>query len=172
VDERAVSFFEVPPDADETFVSGWQRAGASPTLHRALRTDVALRFVHVAHEDVDLRLPGFPAHAARYGVVHDDGEPEAPGGVILINPFEVPADEDESFLTAWARVHELFAARQGYLGTRLHLSTGPADFRFVDLVRWSSPLMYARTLQQPDVGLGLAAMPFRGRPALYLRVDG
>lgn len=127
---------------------------------------MALRFVHVAPADD----PGVPADAARYRVVHEDGEPEAPGGVILVNPFEVPAGEDERFLAAWARVHELFAARQGYLGTRLYLSLGAADFRFVELVRWSSPLMYARTLQQPDVGRALAAMPFPGRPALYLPV--
>ena len=52
-----IDAFEVPPEADEPFIAGWERArdflatrdGFSTTaLHRALRQDTALRFVNVA----------------------------------------------------------------------------------------------------------------------------
>jgi len=124
----------------------------------------------VADPDFPGRALPFPAHPALYEVAHEDGEPEGAGGVVLINPFDVPGDEDARFLTEWERVRGRFAARQGYLGTRLHRSLGPADFRFVNIARWSSPLMYARTLQQPEVAHAVAAMPFAGNPALYLLI--
>jgi heme-degrading monooxygenase HmoA len=166
-----IAAFEVPPDADEAFIGAWERARDRGALHRALRSDVPLRFVEVARVEsmeADSAALPFPTHAALYEVVHEDGEPDGAGGVLLVEPFEVPAGADEQFLAGWARVRELFAARQGYLGTRLHRSVGPADFRFVAIVRWSSPLMFARTLQQPEVEEAIAAAPFPGHPALYL----
>ena len=42
----------------------------------------------------------FKAHSGLYEIVHEDGMPEDPGGVILINPFEVPAGDEERFLAA------------------------------------------------------------------------
>jgi len=142
-------------------------AGDAPPrgrLHRALRTDVPLRLVGVAAADAAAR-----EHV--YEVVREDGEPEGAGGAVLIWPFEVPADDDERFLAAWDRLHELLAPCQGRLGTRLHRSRGPADFRFVEITRWSSPLMYARALRQPEIDDAIAALPSPGRPALYLPAD-
>ena len=181
-----IDAFEVPPDSDEAFVAGWERdlsaAGdgfSSTALYRALRADVTLRYVSVAPLDSpnaagEAGFPGtalpFTGHPALYEVAHDDGEPDGAGGVVLINPFEAPSGQDERFLTDWEALRDRFAARQGYLGTRLHRSIGPADFRFVDIVRWSSPLMFARALQEPGIGQAAANRPFPGRPALYLRV--
>ena len=70
-------------------------------------------------------------------------------------------------LAGWDRARELLARQRGYLGARLHRSIGPADFRFVDIARWSSPLMFARALKLPDVHDAVRAMPFRSHPALY-----
>lgn len=148
-----IAAFEQPPGSDEEFEA----------LYRALRADVALRFVAVSSSEF--------AHARAYELVHEDGEPDAPGGAVLITPFEVPAGGDEDLVSHWARLRGLFAPRQGYLGSRLYHSTGPADFRYVAIVRWSSPLMYARTLQQPEIAQAVADMPFPGRPALYLRTS-
>ena len=181
-----ISAFEVPPDADEAFVAGWERArdllagkdpAGSTALHRALRSDVTLRFVDVARPgsqdavgDPGAALP-FTAHAGVYEVIQEDGEPEGAGGVLLIDAVEVPADEDERFLADRERIRAVFAARRGYLGTRLHRSLGTARFRFVEVVRWSSPLMYARALRQPEVGQAASARRFAGRPALYLLIQ-
>ena len=104
---------------------------AAGVLYRALRSDVVLRFVSVGEGD-------------GYEVVREHGAPDTPGGVVLIDPFHVPAGEDDAFLAGWDDARAALAGRQGYLGARLYGATGPADFRFVDLARWSSPLMVQR----------------------------
>jgi heme-degrading monooxygenase HmoA len=184
-----INAFEVPPEADEPFIAGWERArdflatkgGFTATaLHRALRDDVKFRFVNVARVDspeawreaiTDPAFPGgkmpFQAHPGLYGVVHEDGTPDGTEGVILINAFEVPAADDERFLAGWNRARELLAAQPGYLGTRLHRSEGPADFRLVNIARWSSPLAFAKAVGQPEFQQTAEAMPFVSHPALY-----
>jgi hypothetical protein len=154
-----IAAFEVPPASDAAFRSAFDTPGA---LYRALRDDVALRYVCVASEPPP-SVPPIPAHAAVYDVVHEDGDPDGAGGAVLITPF---AGGDEELTARWLVLRGLFAGRQGYLGSRLYRSTGPADFRHVALVRWSSPLMYARTLRQAGVGPAMAELP--AEPALYL----
>lgn len=136
-----INAFEVPPEADEPFIAGWERARdflaakdrfTATALHRALRDDAELRFVNVARVEspaawqqaiADPDFPGggmpFKAHSSLYGVVREDGTPDGAGGVVLINPFEVPADEDERVLAGWDRARDRLAAQRGYLGTRL-----------------------------------------------------
>jgi hypothetical protein len=120
--------------------------GARGDLYRALRDGVAFPFVSIR-----------PADAGPYDVVHEDGDPDGTGGVRLIEPFEVPDGAGEEFLACWREARALLAAQRGYLGTRLY--GGSADFRFVNVVRWSSPLMFARAPRP--------AMPFTSHPALY-----
>jgi heme-degrading monooxygenase HmoA len=161
-----ITAFEVVPDHDDAFVAAWERAGRTAVLHRALRADVEFRFVDVGREGVAAGMP-FPAHAGRYEVVREDGTPDVAGGVVLINPFEVAQEDDERFLAGWDRARAALAQQRGYLGTRLHRSVGAADFRFVNVARWSSPLMFARALQRPEFAQAAAAMPFPSHPALY-----
>jgi len=120
---RITLFATEPDDAD---------AGV---LYRALRSDVDFRSVSVAEGD-------------GYEVVREHGAPDTPGGVVLIDPFEVPAGEDDAFLAGWDDARGALADRQGYLGTRLYRATGPAEFRFIELARWSSPLMVQRAAVQ------------------------
>jgi heme-degrading monooxygenase HmoA len=135
---------------------------------------VDFRFVAVAHIDdpaaaeqaISDPMP-FTSHASVYEVVRVDGRPDVTGGVVLINPFEVPTDADEQFLTGWDRARAVFAQQQGYLGTRLHRSAAPAAFRFVTIARWSSPLMFARALKRREFQHAAAAMPYPSHPALY-----
>jgi heme-degrading monooxygenase HmoA len=191
---RLISAFEVPPDADAAFLAAWEQAreppsrseGATlPALHRALRADADFRFVSVVRVASpkawrqaigDAELPGgampFKAHSGLYEVVHEDGVLEAPGGVILINPFEVPVGDDERFLAGWNRARELLATQRGYLGTRLHRSLAAASFRFVNVARWSSPLMFSRAAQRPEFRDAAAALMFASHPALYQVIRG
>jgi len=154
-----IEAFEVPVDADERFLAAWAGA-AEATLYRALRGDVDFRFVAVGGGE-------FASRAALYEVVHQDGTPEGAGGVVHIDPFAVPDGGDPEFLAAWEGVREVLAGQRGYLGTRLHRSLGPADFRFVNVARWSSPLMFARATALPEFRAAAAGMPFASHPALY-----
>jgi heme oxygenase (mycobilin-producing) len=162
-----ISAFEVPPDADEDFIAAWESATGdrATALHRALRADVDFRFVEVARWDSN-----GAARPSLYEIAREHATPDVEGGVVLINPFEVPDGEEERFLAGWDRAWELLARQRGYLGTRLHRSIGAADFRFVEIARWSSPLMFARALKRPDVQAAAQAIPFRSHPALYQQI--
>jgi heme-degrading monooxygenase HmoA len=155
-------------------------------LHRAWRPDAEFRFVGSARtaspQDWDEAVgdPAFPAGAASfeahpgvYEVVYEDGEPDGEQGVVLINPFEVPADDVERFVAGWRRTRDVLAQQRGYLGTRLHRSVAPqSDFRLVNVARWSSPLAFSNALQQPGFRQAAAAMPFPSHPALYQVIRG
>jgi hypothetical protein len=134
-------------------------AGRAGQLYRALRDDVAFPYVRIGPGD-------------DYEIVHEDGDVEGEGGTVLINPFEVAPPDDGAFETGWRRMRDLFAGQQGYLGTRLHRAVGPADYRWVNVARWSSPLMFQRALQRPEAGELATALPFRSHPALYELVPG
>jgi hypothetical protein len=118
-------------------------------LYRALRDDVRFRFAAVAGAG---------------DAVREVGTPDVSGGVVLIEPFEVPDGADAAFVAAWERLRAARAQQRGYLGSRLYRQ--PPGF--VDFTRWSSPLMYARATGRADVQDAIAAMPFASHPALYL----
>lgn len=168
--ETVIALFEVPPGADEAALDPWWSAGGA--LYRALREDVDFRFVAVAPDDAQLPDPPFAAHTARYEVAHEDGAADGEGGVVLINPFAVPPEADERFLAGWHAAREVLAGHRGYQGTRLHRSLGPADFRFVNVARWSSPLAFSQAVAEPGFRSAAGALPFPAHPALYLPVHG
>lgn len=161
-----IDLFEVAPESDDAFLADWEsERDESGVLYRGLRPDVAFRFVAVARVD-DGPRPGL------YEVVHEEGTPDGAEGATLINPFEVPEGEDERFVAGWERARAALADQRGYLGTRLHRSVGEAEFRYVNLARWSSPLMFARATQRPEFRDAGAAIPYRSHPALYSVVRG
>jgi heme-degrading monooxygenase HmoA len=54
--------------------------------------------------------------------------------VVLINPFEVPAGQEEEFLPRWREAAEELRHAPGFVSTRLHESLDPqAKFRFVNV---------------------------------------
>ena len=61
--------------------------------------------------------------------------------VVLINPFEVPADVDDArFLAGWEAAADYLRAQPGFLAARLHRAVSPnARFRFVNVAEWRSP---------------------------------
>jgi heme-degrading monooxygenase HmoA len=157
-----IDLFEVAPESDAAFLADWEsERSASAVLYRALRADVDFRFVAVTRVDDDSSAP------ARYETVHEEGAPDGSEGVTLIDPFEVPAGEDERFVAGWERARAALADQRGYLGTRLHRSVGDSPFRFVNLARWSSPLMFARATQRPEFRAAGAGVPYTAHPALY-----
>ncbi len=178
-----IEAFDVPPEADEAFISGWEqvrdflaakRACRAAKLHRALRADVDFRFVGVARVEspeawqAAISDPAFPGgDSTLYEVVREHATPDVEGGVVLIEPFAVPDGADERFLAGWARARDVLAQQRGYLGTRLYRSVGPAGLRFVEETRWSSPLMLARARRRPDSQQAAQALPFASHPALY-----
>jgi heme oxygenase (mycobilin-producing) len=180
---------EVPAgEADEQFVHGWERgrdflasrnAFAATALHRSLAPDAEFRYVSVAWVESAEQWqqaagdPAFPElsfaeHPSIYEPVRDEWTQEVPACVVLINAFEVPLGEDESFLAHWDRAHRALAVQPGYFGARLHVSLVPqADFRFVNTARWETPEAFGRALQQPEFGRARPDRRFTAHPSLY-----
>ena len=54
--------------------------------------------------------------------------------VTLINPFEVPAGEEDLFVERWNQAADYLRQREGFISTRLHQSLDPqAEFRFINV---------------------------------------
>jgi heme-degrading monooxygenase HmoA len=181
-----INLFEVG-DGDDDFVAGWERArefldqhaGSIQTaLHRSLDADAHFRYVNVARLgefeawQKAVADPGFPgrqmpftSRPMLFNIAAEEGS-EGEDGVVYINPFEVPEDGDERFVSAWEQAGEWLASQEGWVGRRLHQSLAPADFRFVNLGWWESEDAYRRAVERPDAASALG-IPFTGRPALY-----
>jgi hypothetical protein len=111
--EVAIEFFEVPPDQDEEFLAAWAAEGGG-VLYRAIRDDVACRFVAVTAGDGD------------YELVREDGVALQAGGVVLVHEWREPP--------------QLPTGRRGYIGSRLYRGAE----RHIEIAWWSSPLMVFR----------------------------
>jgi len=136
-----------------TYITARDTSGELPGLVlRALRDDVPVPVWVFSAAAV-------APESAAYELIAEDGDVDGAGGVRLVELFA-----DTAELTAWAAVHALLGARQGYLGTRVY--RGETDL--VALLRWSSPLMYQRALQQPEIAAAVAALGFERRADLYL----
>jgi hypothetical protein len=109
----AIELYDVAPGDDEAFLAAWEAARNDGVLLRAVRDDAEVRYVSIAPGDGD------------YELVHEEGEVDEPGGVILIAQSATDPGA--------------FAGHRGYLGMRVY--SGPDD---LTVARWSSPLMIQR----------------------------
>lgn len=92
--------------------------------------------------------------------------------VILINPFEVPADKNEDFVARWREAAEYLRKQEGFVSTRMHESLDPsASFRFVNVAVWESVEDFQRAVGQPKFKKLGSGIPFPNHPALYRVAD-
>jgi heme-degrading monooxygenase HmoA len=163
-------------------------------LHRSLAPEAEFRFVNVARwrspRDFQAATAarGFPgrqmpyaSHPALYQVVAEDDAPAGPdpagsdpaglepaGAVLLINLFEVPAPDEDDFMSSWEQARNLMRAQPGYLGTRLHRSLAPdAEFRFVNIAAWPSAGAFQAAIDDPAFRGATAEIAGRAHPSLY-----
>jgi heme oxygenase (mycobilin-producing) len=88
--------------------------------------------------------------------------------VVLINAFEVPAGEDETFLQGWEAARDFMQRQHGYVSTRLHQSLDPtARFRFINVAEWATPADFQAALNHPEFVAMRQAIPFAHYPSLY-----
>jgi hypothetical protein len=105
------------------------------------------------------------AAGGAYGLVHEDGTADPAGG-----PARIEAFDDAQPLPSWRQARDAFSRRRGYRGTRLYHSPTATDFRFVAFAHWSSALMVARALREPE--LQTAVVLVASQPALYTELVG
>jgi heme-degrading monooxygenase HmoA len=89
--------------------------------------------------------------------------------VVLINAFEVPAGDAETFIAAWEKTRDYLRAQPGYVDTALHQAVrAGAEFEFVNVARWRSAGDFVAATQSTgfrEAAAGLAG--YRPHPALY-----
>src|SRR6266849_5582082 len=113
-------------------------------------------------------LPYIYYHDISYCSQEQKERTQAMQTAILINPFEVPAGEEEQFLKAWNEAAELLRHAPGFLSTRLHESLDPqAKFRFVNVAQWESPQHFQAAMRTEAFEQISRKMPFTASPALY-----
>ncbi len=112
----AIELYDVAPGDDAAFLAAWEADRTEGILLRAVSADAPVRYV------------GISAAGDEYALVHEEGDVEGHGGVILIAPT--------------ATAPGAFAGHRGYLGMRVYRS--PAHPGDLTVARWSSPLMIQR----------------------------
>ena len=89
--------------------------------------------------------------------------------LVLINVFDVPAEEAEQFIAAWEKTHDYLKSQPGYIDTALHQAVTPdADFQFVNVAHWRTAGEFLAATQSPeflDSAVGLVGYPLH--PSLY-----
>jgi heme oxygenase (mycobilin-producing) len=89
--------------------------------------------------------------------------------VVLINAFEVPAEEADQFIAAWEKSRDFMQAQPGYVDTALHQAVTPgAHFQFVNIARWQTAEAFTAATQSHgfrESAAGLAG--YRPHPGLY-----
>lgn len=91
--------------------------------------------------------------------------------VILINPIEIPAEDEESFLSVWLQAAEHMRHAPGFRSLRFHKSLDPqAKFLFVNVAEWESREQWQEAVRTQPVRITeemQKCWPASGYPALY-----
>ena len=89
--------------------------------------------------------------------------------LVLINMFEVPAEDAEQFIVAWEKTRDYLKSQPGYIDTALHQAVAPdADYQFVNVAHWRTAKEFLAATQSPGFlqsAVGLAGYPLH--PNLY-----
>ena len=92
---------------------------------------------------------------------------------ILINSFEVPEGQDETFLARWGEAAEYMRRQDGFISTKLHASLNPqVRFRFVNVAEWRSPAHFQRAIGTEEFARISERMPYAHFPSVYQVIVG
>ena len=83
---------------------------------------------------------------------------EAGGPVVLVNKFDVDADEVERFLAAWADDAAYFKRQPGYISAQLHRGIAGSCV-FLNIAVWESVGQFRRAFANPEFRARLAQYP-------------
>lgn len=103
-----------------------------------------------------------------------DTHPAGEGPVTLINVFEVPAGQAETFLAQWRERAQGMSAQPGFRDAVMYRALSPdARFQFVNVSHWDSREAHEKATARPEFQAGVRAVAQDPRqqvsanPALY-----
>lgn len=87
--------------------------------------------------------------------------------IVVINPFEVSADDSDAFVDKWDELAEFFRAQPGYMDATLYRTdSATTPFGLVTVARWKSEEDFNAALSQLMSGGGADDGP-TSYPATY-----
>lgn len=87
--------------------------------------------------------------------------------VTLINIFEVPAGDEDEFIAAWEKTRDYLKTYPAHIETALHKSLHDAQFRFVNIARWTSEEEFNAAVTSQGFAEAAAGLHWPFHPALY-----
>jgi heme-degrading monooxygenase HmoA len=155
---------------DPAFLQAWRerRAPLGATLLRSHAASAEFVWAELAPDDAPRPdLPGTAASAV-YAPLVDDLPEGACGAVVWINLYEVPPEEDDTFVAGWTQARDTVAGRPGYIGSRLHRTDDPgATYRFVNVAPWADLDRLTAAVATPAFAESATAIYHQAHPALY-----
>jgi len=88
-------------------------------------------------------------------------------GVVLINIFEVPAGDEEAFITAWEKTRDYLMKLPAHIHTALHRSLHDTRFPFVNVAEWTSEEEFNAAVGSEGFREAAADLRWPFSPALY-----
>ncbi len=83
---------------------------------------------------------------------------QAVGPIVLINKFDVPADDVEQFLKVWSEDAALMKRQPGFISTQLHRGIGESGV-FLNYAVWESVEAFKAAFFQPEFQAALRTYP-------------
>jgi len=80
------------------------------------------------------------------------------GPIVLINRFNVPADEVERFVDVWSEDAAFMKRQPGFISTQLHRGVAGST-TFVNVATWESALALGAALASPEFQAQTARYP-------------
>lgn len=98
-------------------------------------------------------------------IQHQLGEEQSPA--ILVNVFEVDAQDEEALLRAWEGDANWMKQQPGYISTQLHRAVG-ASRLYLNYAVWESVAHFRAAFTHPDFASALAHYPSSAVAAPHL----
>ena len=99
------------------------------------------------------KLVEMDAHVTVFQQMEDDGGP-----VVLINKFEMAAEDVEQFLSAWTADALVMKRQPGFISTQLHRGIGGSNV-FLNYAVWESPALFKQAFANPEFQAKLKEYP-------------
>ena len=106
--------------------------------------------------------------------VSENTRPIGDGPVTLINVFEVPVEQIDTFIAQWRERAKIMSAAPGFRDSRLHRALSPQTrFQIVNVAHWDSRQAWEAATANPEFQDRLRALTedpeaqISANPALY-----
>lgn len=94
--------------------------------------------------------------------------PQTSEPVVLINTFQVPPEEKETFVEVWRKHADALVDQPGFITTELHSSLSPdSSYSYVNIAKWQSVETFKTAIGRPEFKALGRLTRYQSSPGLY-----